>query len=234
MNKKRKAQKILAILFIALQSIASITMARETCDGRINLLPKYGPDEKCQNLVDGDNKFIEIMDKQFNGNRMEASKQLATRGWDYLLQGNIDTAMRRFNQAWLLDPSNPVALWGMGAIMSDKAAHREAISLLNEARPFLTQDFRFKVDYARMLAMAGIHLKEDQLIDAALSEFSRLYNESPQDVNNLQNWAITLYSLDQYEDAWEKIKEAKKMPDAHKLSSDFVSELLRIIPKKNE
>ena len=49
------------------------------------------------------------------------SQTASDRGWSYAYQGRFDDAMRRFNQAWLLDPNNARALWGMGIVQFERA-----------------------------------------------------------------------------------------------------------------
>eukprot|EP01037_Dinobryon_pediforme_P000913 gene913-920_t len=50
------------------------------------------------------------------GNAIKTKEHLVKLGFTYLSNGDVKTAMERFNQAWLLDPKNENAYWGYGAI----------------------------------------------------------------------------------------------------------------------
>ena len=53
------------------------------------------------------------------------SQDAADRGWKYYESGDYATAMRRFNQAWLLDSDNAEAYWGMGLVIGQRARKEE-------------------------------------------------------------------------------------------------------------
>ena len=86
------------------------------CPKGINKLPMYGFIKKCKEQVDSDNDFIKDCDKRFK-NRKEASQFHVDQGWKYFYKNQFDTAMMRFNQAWLLDSLNADVYWGYGNII---------------------------------------------------------------------------------------------------------------------
>ena len=70
----------------------------------------------------------------------EQSVDASDRGWTYARQHELDTAMRRFNQAWLLNPDNAEALWGMAIVQfqrgrdaSPRRANEAAIRFVDES-----------------------------------------------------------------------------------------------------
>ncbi len=63
-----------------------------------------------------DKEFLQQCDKQFK-DRREAAKFYIDRGWGYFYENELDTAMMRFNQAWLLDSLNADVYWGFGNIV---------------------------------------------------------------------------------------------------------------------
>ena len=83
--------------------------------GSINLLPRYGNIEKSSAMLKLDEEFIDFCDKNFP-NRQAASAYHAAKGWSFFGAGDYTTAIRRFNQSWLLDSTNANAFWGFGAI----------------------------------------------------------------------------------------------------------------------
>jgi Tfp pilus assembly protein PilF len=88
---------------------------KEEAKTNIRLLPKYGNAEKTSDQRQADAEFIEASVKQ-NGTRENASREMVRLGFKYLYQGDLRTAMYRFNQAWLLDPKNEDAFWGFGGV----------------------------------------------------------------------------------------------------------------------
>lgn len=53
--------------------------------------------------------------------------------WDYAYKGDAETAMKRFNQAWLLDTLNADAYWGFGILIGKDGKLDESIALFNKS-----------------------------------------------------------------------------------------------------
>ncbi len=49
-----------------------------------------------------------------------------TSAWEKLNAGDSTTAMKRFNQAWLLDPSNPQVFKGFAAVLRKQGKSQDA------------------------------------------------------------------------------------------------------------
>ena len=71
----------------------------------IKLLPLFGEYEKTDLQKKEDDEFLKMCDANFQ-NRSKASEFFATRAWEYLQEGQADTAVHRFNLAFLLDDEN--------------------------------------------------------------------------------------------------------------------------------
>jgi len=197
----------------------------------INLLPKYGSIQKNEAQLAADAKFIAAVDEQYKGNRKKASQDVSVRGWQFLRQGNVGDAMRRFNQAWLLDDSNGVALWGMAAIQGVAQNYADAVKLFAEAEPLIGGDIDFSVDYAKTIGFAGVASKDRVLVDDAFGRFARLNERAPQHVMNLQNWAVTLFYVGNYSEAWNKVKLAEATPRGNELDQNFIAALQSKMPR---
>jgi tetratricopeptide (TPR) repeat protein len=100
----------------------------------IDQLPEYGGLDRASvpELKAADEWFIENTTQKY-GSREVASKVWSERGMECYFQDDLATAMKRFNQAWLLDPENYEAYWGFGAVMSDRGKYAEAIQWLEKA-----------------------------------------------------------------------------------------------------
>ena len=67
-------------------------------------------------LKAADEQFISSVPKQF-GSRERASQLWMGQGYRFYQRDELDIAMKRLNQAWLLNPRNPEAYMGFGAIL---------------------------------------------------------------------------------------------------------------------
>lgn len=85
------------------------------------------------------------------------SDQLVNLGWKYLSEGDVATAIKRFNQAWLTKPDNYKAFWGFAVILvvrdndlSGSLDMFERAESLSE-----THHANFYVEYGRTCEAAG-------------------------------------------------------------------------------
>src|SRR4051812_13341381 len=77
----------------------------------VNEIPMYGGARKTPEQEKADKDFTDSVTK--NGTTKEqASKLLTDRGWEAFYNNDLSTAIKRFNQAWLLTPKETRVLWG--------------------------------------------------------------------------------------------------------------------------
>jgi tetratricopeptide (TPR) repeat protein len=204
------------------------------CADDRNLLPKYGglPLTAIEKKIN--DNFVSGLDEGYHGDLKKASMDMAMRGWQYLAAGDLDDAMRRFNQAWLLNKKNGTALWGMAAIEASSGKYDDALKLFTEAEKFVGSDINFSVDYAKALGMAGVQLKDYTLLKFAFNRFEFNYQKAPQNVLNLQNWATTLCGVGRYTEAWAKVKLAEATPDKDQLNPRFLADLQSRMPRPQD
>lgn len=222
-----KRKRLVHVLLTA----ALILCANLACADDRNLLPKYGDLPITEWQKDADAKFIAAMDEKYHGDRNKASMDTAARGWQYLTEGNHTDAMRRFNQAWLLNNNNGFAVWGMAAVETISGNNDDAIKLFAEAEKFVGDEINFSVDYARALGMVGVKRKNDVILRDAFNRFEHIYQKAPQNARNLQNWAITLAALGRYAEAWAKVKLAEATPNKDVLDPRFIAALQARMPR---
>lgn len=216
---------ILTLLFAA-GFATSAAIAQDT-----NLQPKYGAAPKSEMQKTADAKFLAAIDDYYKGDRKKAADALSSRGWHFLRQGDKPDAMRRFNQAWLIDNACGSALWGMAAIQAEAGDIAASMKLFTEAESSVGGDIDFAIDYAKALGMAGAETKDDALLKNAFTRFARLYEKAPQHTLNLQNWAITLFYVGNYRDAWKKIQLAEGTPRRAEIDPGFVAALQSKMPR---
>jgi tetratricopeptide (TPR) repeat protein len=208
-----------------------ILCANLACADDRNLLPKYGDMPLTAIEKEINDKFVSGMDEDYHGDLKKASMDMAMRGWQYLHEGNLEDAMRRFNQAWLLNKKNGTALWGMAAIEASSGNYAESLKLFTEAEKFVGSEINFSVDFAKALGKAGVQLKDDTLLKYAFNRFERNYQKAPQNTLNLQNWAMTLFGIGNYSEAWAKVKLAETTPNKNVLDPRFLADLQSRMPR---
>jgi len=91
----------------------------------VNELPMYGGFEKTAWQKQADETFMATVLPDFGNDRGAAANQFAEDAWKFVYSGDNTTAIKRFNQAWLLDPENTKALWGF-AVISRARGNSEA------------------------------------------------------------------------------------------------------------
>jgi len=140
------------VFIIALIGIA-VTLCSAHAENRpINELPMYGGQHE--------------PDVEPN---KENSASAAELGWKYYFEGDIDTAIKRFNQAWMFDRENAEAFWGFGLIMGQRASHeniehnlRESVRYLQNAKSLSQNNPRLLVDLAFSHTLLGAFLKSQK------------------------------------------------------------------------
>ena len=117
------------ILPLLLLTVCSAALP--SCPEGINLLPMYGNAQKCSEQIQADNEFLAASEKQFS-NRDLASQHYVTEGWKLFEQRQLDSAIKRFNQAWLLDSTNAKVYWGFASVLGVKRQFRASVPLFKK------------------------------------------------------------------------------------------------------
>ncbi|MEO6053440.1 MAG: hypothetical protein ABIP97_05450 [Chthoniobacterales bacterium] len=151
----------------------------------------------------------------------ESSQEVAKLGWKYFYAGDLSTAMKRFNQAWMFDRSNPGAYWGFGLIMGRRGVDgdsekdiRESIRFLKMAHDLSPKNGRILGDMAFSYTVLGQYLKT-QSRDAAdsFSEAERLFKEAYALDSGyppiIANWSVLKFYTGDYPAAKKLLSDAK-------------------------
>lgn len=116
-------------------------------DYAINELPMYGLREKTEAQKRADEDYIATVTRD-GRTREDAAQVAAKNAWNIFYAGDKRTAIRRFNQAWLLDPDNQLALWGFAVTCIDRGQLERADEFYRMAiesgpfNPALERDYR--------------------------------------------------------------------------------------------
>ncbi len=216
----------LRMVLFALLLSSSCVIAKE-----MNLLPKYGMQPKPEKVLEADREFLSNMDQMFDGDRIKAANAVASRGWDFLRSGDSATAMRRFNQAWMLNPKNVQALWGMAAVVGAEGDVDAGLSLFREAETIDGSDIDLRVDSTRAMSIAAVRKSDTVLMKEALSRFEQISIQAPTHPMNWQNWAVALFYTGDYAGAWEKIAKMEKLIIPSMIDRRFIDALTTKMPR---
>lgn len=182
----------------------------------VDQLPMYGGMDRAlvPELKKADEAFIEGTSSAFGG-RERAAKLWVEKAFAFYHRGDLDTAMRRFNQAWLLDPNNPEVYWGFGAVMHDRGMAFGAYDMEIRAYNLGFRDPGFLADLGRVAALRTVEAKDLSPAKRAafLAESEAFYEEAAKSGDKLayvyKSWSHTKYLVGDYAAAWVKVKAAR-------------------------
>ena len=195
---------MLSIFLFCKMGDASAQVVR---DGNINLIPMYGGVKKSRALQKADARLLADFP-----NRREAATQFAKRGWDYFYAKDPETAIKRFNQAWLLDSTNAEAYWGFGVIEGGRRHNTDALRYLQRSIQLNPTKKRILVDVAEALIGRYELTHQPADLDSALVQL-RLFLLSIPDgkltTEANMRFAVVYYLKRDYFAAWQYVDQVK-------------------------
>jgi len=186
---------------------------------RIDNVPMYGQPQisRPQILQAADEAFISQAVAGF-GSREVASKAWAAQADKYMTEGNLDFAMRRYNQSWLLNPNNYQPYWGFGRVMLEWGKVDESLQHFEKAKRLIDNDFQKVALLADMATAYSVKANETATPAERAKHFEQannLYGESvamdPKYPHSWRSWARSLYFEGRYAEAWDKVHKAKSL-----------------------
>jgi predicted Zn-dependent protease len=96
----------------------SLLLTKHTYDAPLNEQPFYGFTPKSEAMLAADQKFIEAVEK--NTGREVGAEQFEAMGWNAVKNGDLSTAAKRFNQAWLLVPGRSATVHGLAIVVAGR------------------------------------------------------------------------------------------------------------------
>jgi len=185
----------IAVLIISVPAFAqqmSYADWKKEAETQINLRPEYGNVAKTKDQLEEDRKFIETVLKQDTTLR-KGSEHLVNLGFTYLYNGDLETAMKRFNQAWLLDPKNENAYWGYATVYFSFNDIKEAKRQLDKGLSINPNSSNILTDEAtiHMSFYMGNGNKED--LNKAIELFKQSYKIDPGNQNTLFKLSTVYY-----------------------------------------
>lgn len=231
------------VVIIPLFGAGCVSNARD--EGmRIDNVPMYGQPEivRSETLKKADEEFIAQAISGFRGSREAASDAWHQQGELFLSQKNFDFAMRRYNQAWLLNPQSYKPYWGFSRVLVQRRDMEPAIKFMEKSL-FLCNDSFEKpaliADLGAAWSVKARSLSADRAQERA-NNFAAANARFQESVaidatwwGAWRSWAISLYEEGKYAEAWEKVGRAQALNQSA-ISSAFIDSLSARMPRPRE
>lgn len=233
--------RIEALLLIAFLLSGCMTVAEKEA---IEALPMYGQPERVRSdyLKSQDEAFIRQMNYRYRGDLQRASRVVSGQALDILRLGDPDSAMRRLNQAWLLDKHNYQVYWGFAQVLVLRDALSEAAGFLEQALELLDDPYQKPALLTDMGTLYSLQAERAEALQpgrgAALfaqanARFAAAVALDERYLPVWQRWARSLYRQGDYAGAWEKIAQARQR-GVRNLSSRFLQALSARMPEPSD
>ena len=194
--------------------VASSTVSGQT---RADEVPMYGGLDRSQtyDLKAADDKFISDVTQHY-GSREKAGRAWVEQGFKFYQQDNLGMAMRRFNQAWLLDPANPEVYTGFSSVLHDQGKNCEAKQMMEKALNLNPPSFQgIYPDAARIFTLCAVSdkslaptVKED-LIARSEALYKKAEELEPNKKYVYSSWATAYFWRGQYAEAWTMVAKER-------------------------
>jgi tetratricopeptide (TPR) repeat protein len=206
----------------------------------VSVIPMYGGIETPE-MRQAHDEYIESMLEAYK--TKEASAEVAVKlGWREMAKRDWRTAIRRFNQAWLLNPLYGEIYWGFGAAQAYAGNYEDAEKHFEKAYSLLSGHGRFLSDYALYYLYRANHRAKpkpgffldyifgdkydskwkadvEQFLNRSLVLSEEASQVAPNEARIYQVWAQAQYGKGDYATAWEKAIKAEQLGD--KLNPKF-------------
>ncbi|MBD2754662.1 tetratricopeptide repeat protein [Spirosoma validum] len=189
----------------------------------INTLPLFGERPKTAAQIGEEIHFLNDCDRNF-ANRSEASAFFADRGWDYVGNGQLDTAAYRFNLAWLLDNRNADAYWGLGVVCYQKNQLPDAIRIMKKGLAVADSHIELMTDLATVELKHYQEKPNADVLTDAEGHLQRAVALNPNAVY-YQKLSMVYYLKTDYAKAWDYFHQARTN-DMSSIDFGYLNELL--------
>lgn len=154
------------------KKLAALRKAQDSSPVKIlplNQIPMYGNVEKTPEMKRADEEFFSDILKT-GVSREKAAVHLVKRGWEALARKDPRTAIKKFNQSWLLDPKNGGAYWGFAMVLHVRDKDTSgATEMFERARELLPKNARLLSDYGTFFQESGRPKKAIEVLRRAIS-----------------------------------------------------------------
>ncbi|MFC6223234.1 tetratricopeptide repeat protein [Hymenobacter artigasi] len=216
-------------MFVLLGSNMGAATAQVASDGNINLIPMYGGFKKSRALQKADARLL----ADFPDRRVAAT-QFAQRGWDFFYANDFTTAIKRFNQAWLLDSTNASAYWGFGVIEGQRQHPTDALRYFQISRRHNPANRRLLIDMAQALLSrydVTHHSPDLDTAVAKLQEYLADTSDAKGTTDAYMKMAVAYFFKHDYSNAWKYVDSASALDATATHNWEFIPELQKASPR---
>jgi len=206
----------------------------------IDQVPMYGGMNRSTipELKASDEKLIAEATHQY-GTREKAASVIVVNGFVYYQKYDFANAMRRFNQAWLLDPMNAEVYAGFGSVLHDQEKYCEAMQMMEKSLSLNPPIFKgIYPDAARMVTLCAVNDKtlspeaKAKLLEHSEALYINAEKTEPNKTYVYDSWATAYYWRGQYAKAWSMV--VKERATGGKPSEKFLSLLSEKMPEPTQ
>jgi tetratricopeptide (TPR) repeat protein len=195
-----------------------------------NLLPKYGHQKKTIKEKKADEKFIKDMLDHYNGDKRIASDNFIQGGFYFLYHNKFDTAMFRFNQAYLLDSTNTDIYWGYGGFFYSLGDFEKAKEQYEEGLAINSTNSHLLTDLGLYYKKQYTDLHSTDLenalkqLETSIGYLMKSYEIDPNYSNTLINLSVCYLIKDDCNNAWKYHDECKAIEE-RAVSDNYTEDL---------
>ncbi len=219
------------LLFTALAMLmfSSLTFAQEEqAQPSYKVLPMFGGITKTEQQQKQDEKFLKSCDASFQ-TRQEASSFFMERGWEYYAEGQIDTAMYRFNLAWLLNQDNGETYWAFGLVSAATNKQDEAITLFEKALLYQPKNSLLYSDLASAYLNKYKEKNKRKYFKNVTKHLEKAIELDARNAFALYSFSEVKYLEKKYADAWTYLHQAREI-DMANLNYSYLYDLMDKMP----
>ena len=183
----------------------------------ISLQPEYGKVKKTKSQLEDDEKFKKEILEYYKGDTNLASQKMVDLGFQYLYEKrDLVSAMRRFNQAYLLNHKNADAYYGFGTVYFNLGAMKMAREQYDAGLEINPKHSKILTDYGTTYLgdyYQSLDKNENstQILSKADEFLERSLDIDKKDSNTIYKLSIVKMYLGNCQQARELLNEAKKM-----------------------
>lgn len=232
MPKPLSFRFLIATVFAAVGLLSGCVTTGGT---RIDNVPMYGQPalERPVALKRADEEFIKQASEGLGG-REKASVAWWMEGDKYMREGNLDYAMRRYNQSWLLNPNSFRPYWGFSRVLLEQGQLDESIKHLEKANQLVDDEYQkvaLLTDTASVYSVkannsANGSTERTKYFSLANRYFEESSKLDPTYPNSWRSWARSLYFEGRYAEAWQKVNAARSR------GAQFPPQFIRALEEK--
>ncbi|MFA5007879.1 MAG: tetratricopeptide repeat protein [Candidatus Omnitrophota bacterium] len=166
-----------------------------------------------QRKMDEDTLKVAVQEE---GSKEVVVSKIMRSAWSYFNGGYPNIAMRKFNQAWSLDPKNAEVYFGFGCILTNRNDVDNAIKMY-------TQAIDLNPKYYDAYANRGLAYANDEAYDKAILDFTKAIEIKPNEAQTYNDRAVACFFEKNYDKCWEDVNKAIQL--GYQVNPQFLMEL---------